>query len=58
MQAPLARFVSTAANDGIESLLANLLWTQDWGAARTTVVASIVVGLWRMMLMRKFSAHL
>jgi len=58
LQAPLARFVSTAANDGIESLLANLLWTQDWGAARTTVVASIVVGIWRMMLMRKFSALL
>ena len=54
VQAPLARFVSTAANDGVEVLLAHLSWTKDWGPGRTTVVASIVVGLWRMMLMRKF----
>lgn len=53
IQAPLARFVSTAANDGIESLLANLSYTRDWGPGRTTIVASIVVGLWRMLLMRK-----
>jgi len=53
VQAPLARFVSTAANDGIESLLANLSWTKSWGPGRTTVVASVVVGIWRMMLMRK-----
>jgi hypothetical protein len=52
VQAPLSRFVSTAANDGVESLLANLSWTKSWGAGRTTVVASIVVGLWRMLLMR------
>lgn len=56
VQAPLSRFVSTAANDGIESLLANLSWTQTWGPGRTTVVASIVVGLWRMFLMRKLTA--
>lgn len=53
IQAPLARFASTAANDGVESLLANLAWTREWGPGRTTVVASIVVGLWRIMLMRK-----
>jgi hypothetical protein len=53
IQAPLARFVSTAANDGIESLLAHLSWTKEWGPGRTTVVASIVVGLWRILLMRK-----
>lgn len=53
VQAPLSRFVSTAANDGIESLLASFSWTNSWGPGRTTVVASIVVGLWRMMLMRK-----
>lgn len=52
VQAPLARFVSTAANDGVESLLANLSLTKDWGPGRTTVVASIVVGFWRMLLMR------
>jgi hypothetical protein len=54
VQAPLARFVSTAANDGVESLLANLSLTKDWGPGRTTVVASIVVGFWRMLLMRTF----
>jgi hypothetical protein len=55
IQAPLSRFASTAANDGIESLLSNLSWTKDWGPGRTTVVASIVVGFWRILLMRKFS---
>jgi hypothetical protein len=54
IQAPLSRFVSTAANDGVESLLANLSWTQSWGPSRTTVVASIFVGLWRMLLMRTY----
>lgn len=53
VQAPLSRFVSTAANDGIESLLASFSWTRDWGPGRQTFVASIVVGLWRMTLMRK-----
>jgi hypothetical protein len=52
VQAPLARFVSTAANDGVESLLANISLTKDWGPGRTTVVASIVVGFWRILLMR------
>ena len=55
IQAPLARFVSTAANDGVESLLGNLEWTREWGPGRTTVVASIVVGMWRILLMRKQS---
>mmetsp|Transcript_5752 Transcript_5752/g.7351 ORF Transcript_5752/g.7351 Transcript_5752/m.7351 type:complete len:485 (-) Transcript_5752:80-1534(-) len=50
-QAPLARFVSTAANDGVETLLANLKMTEDWGPGRSTVIASIVVGMWRMFLM-------
>ena len=53
IQAPLVRFISTAANDGIKSLLANLSWTKDWGPGRTTLVASIVVGIWRILLMRK-----
>jgi hypothetical protein len=57
IQAPLSRFVSTAANDGVESLLANLSWTKGWGAGRTTVVASIVVGLWRMLLMRTLQSN-
>lgn len=51
IQAPLARFVSTAANDGVETLLANLKLTQEWGPGRSTIIASIVVGLWRMVLM-------
>jgi len=51
VQAPLARFVSTAANDGVEALLAALDATKDWGPGRTTFVASIVVGGWRMLLM-------
>jgi hypothetical protein len=50
-QAPVARFVSTAANDGVESLLASFELTKNWGPGKTTVVASIVVGFWRMMLM-------
>ena len=52
IQAPMARFVSTAANDGVQSLLSNLSWTKDWGPGRTTFVASLFVGLGRMLLMR------
>lgn len=51
VQAPLSRFVATAANDGVETLLANLTFTKDWGPGRSTVIASIIVGLWRMVLM-------
>lgn len=46
IQAPLTRFVSTAANDGVETLLAGLETTKDWGPSRTTVVAALVVSLW------------
>mmetsp|Transcript_1755 Transcript_1755/g.2539 ORF Transcript_1755/g.2539 Transcript_1755/m.2539 type:complete len:328 (-) Transcript_1755:166-1149(-) len=51
VQAPLSRFVSTAANDGVNTLLAALESTKDWGPGRTTVLASIVVGLARILLM-------
>ena len=51
VQAPLSRFASTASNDGVETLLAGLKATKDWGPARTTVVASIVVGFIRILLM-------
>jgi len=51
VQAPLARFVSTAANDGVETLLANLDFSKNWGPGRSTIIASIVVGMWRMLLM-------
>jgi hypothetical protein len=54
IQAPVTRFVSTAANDGVESLLSSLKWTKAWGPGRSTIVASIFVGLFRMILMRKF----
>jgi hypothetical protein len=53
IQAPVTRFVSTAANDGVESLLSSLKWTKAWGPGRSTIVASIFVGLFRMILMRK-----
>ncbi len=47
IQAPLSRFVSTAANDGVGELLRDL----DWGPGREVIVASIVVGIFRMMIM-------
>lgn len=56
IQAPLARFASTAANDGVEALMGSFEWTRQWGPERTTVVASIVVGLFRILLMRKSSS--
>jgi hypothetical protein len=52
IQAPVTRFVSTAANDGVESLLRSLEWTKAWGPGRSTIVASVFVGLFRMILMR------
>ena len=51
IQAPMSRFVSTAANDGVEALLAALNFSKEWGPGRTTLIASIVVGGWRMLLM-------
>lgn len=51
VQAPLARFVSAAANDGVELFFARLEGTKDWGPGRTTVIAGFVVGIWRMLLM-------
>jgi len=51
VQAPLSRFVSTAANDGVHNLIQNLEWTKHWGPGREVVVAALVVGLFRMLLM-------
>lgn len=51
VQAPLSRFVSTAANDGVHNLIQNLEWTKDWGPGREVVVAALVVGFFRMLLM-------
>jgi hypothetical protein len=47
IQAPLARFISTAANDGVGVLLQNF----NWGPGREVVVAAFVVGFFRIMLM-------
>ena len=51
VQAPMARFVATFANDGCEALLASLPMTKHWGPARGTMISSVVVGLWRVLLM-------
>eukprot|EP00579_Thalassiosira_antarctica_P033107 CAMPEP_0201995006 /NCGR_PEP_ID=MMETSP0905-20130828/2639_1 /ASSEMBLY_ACC=CAM_ASM_000554 /TAXON_ID=420261 /ORGANISM="Thalassiosira antarctica, Strain CCMP982" /LENGTH=412 /DNA_ID=CAMNT_0048550061 /DNA_START=1 /DNA_END=1239 /DNA_ORIENTATION=- len=47
IQAPLSRFISTAANDGIGVLLQNF----NWGPGREVVVAAFVVGFFRMIIM-------
>jgi len=47
IQAPLSRFISTAANEGVSVLLSNL----QWGPGREVVVAACFVGFFRMMLM-------
>lgn len=47
IQAPLSRFIATAANDGVGVLLQNM----NWGPGREVVVAAFVVGFFRIMLM-------
>ncbi|KAL3800631.1 hypothetical protein HJC23_006093 [Cyclotella cryptica] len=51
IQAPLSRFVSTAANDGVSLFLQNNPLTEHWGPAKEVAVAALVVGLFRGMLM-------
>ncbi|GMI35904.1 hypothetical protein TeGR_g12111, partial [Tetraparma gracilis] len=51
VQGPLARFGSTAANDGVNALVQALRATNHWGPGRATFAASLIVGLWRMFLM-------
>jgi hypothetical protein len=51
IQAPLVRFVSTAANDGVSLFLQNNPYTVHWGPAKEVAVAAVVVGLFRGMLM-------
>jgi len=54
IQGPLARFGSTAANDGVNALIAALneaKYIKNWGPGRATAIASVFVGLWRMFLM-------
>ena len=43
--------MSTAANDGVDSFLGSFEMTKNWGPGRTTVFASIIVGLARIALM-------
>jgi len=51
IQAPLSRFVSTAANDGVEAFLSEFKLTEAWGPSSSTLFAAVVVGMWRMFLM-------
>lgn len=51
IQAPLARFASTAANDGVQAFLGSFEATASWGPGSQTVVASVLVGIWRILLM-------
>ena len=51
IQNPLAKFGSTAANDGVAVFLSNLSLTSSWGPGRRTMVGSLVVALWRIFLM-------
>lgn len=47
----MSRFVSTAANDGVQSFLASFPATKHWGPGRTTIFGAIIVGIARMILM-------
>eukprot|EP00980_Cylindrotheca_fusiformis_P030989 scaffold25694_cov127-Cylindrotheca_fusiformis.AAC.20 len=51
IQAPLSKFVSTAANDGVEAFLLSFEYTRLWGVGQQTFFSSVFVGLWRMLLM-------
>lgn len=51
IQAPLSKFVSTAANDGVEAFLLSFDSTRQWGVGKQTFFASVIVGLFRMVLM-------
>jgi hypothetical protein len=52
IQAPLSRFISTAASDSVHSILSNISYTKNWGPQRTTLISSIVAGIGRLLLMR------
>ena len=51
IQAPLSRFGSTAANDGVNALLSSLQSTKHWGVGVSTIIGAFAVGLWRVFLM-------
>mmetsp|Transcript_38228 Transcript_38228/g.92501 ORF Transcript_38228/g.92501 Transcript_38228/m.92501 type:complete len:221 (-) Transcript_38228:37-699(-) len=47
----MAKFFATAANDGMQALLACFDISRSWGIGTQTFLASIVVGCFRMVLM-------
>ena len=51
IQAPAAKFASVAANDGVKSFLGSFEETELWGPEKTTLVASLIFGLVRIVLM-------
>ena len=51
IQAPLARFGDTAANDGVRAALGVLEMTAAWPVGYVSVVCSLVAGLFRVVLM-------
>ena len=50
-QAPVSRFVATASNDGVLSLLSNLPASRHWNPGFKTFFASFVVGIARIAMM-------
>jgi len=51
IQAPIIRFVSTAANESMESFLASFKQTRSLGPEFTTFFASLIVGFARIVFM-------
>ncbi|CAJ1969520.1 unnamed protein product [Cylindrotheca closterium] len=51
IQAPMSKFFATAANDGMQAILACFDISRSWGIGTQTFLASIVVGCFRMVLM-------
>ena len=51
VQGPLSKFGSTAANDGVNAWLSSGGGSRQWGPSSRTLVASLCVGVWRIVLM-------
>ena len=51
IQGPLSRLGSTAANEGVIALMRNLQSTKDIPLIVSTALASVLAGLWRILLM-------
>jgi len=50
IQAPLARFGDTAANNGVQAALRSIEATKDWSTAKVSIICSLVAGLFRILL--------